>query len=64
MRTQTITTLLLGLPLAAYGYTDPGTGVFVYQAIMAAMVGAGWAARRFIARLMGRTANRPTVASD
>jgi hypothetical protein len=50
MRTNTLV-ILLGLPLAAYGYTDPGTGIFLYQAIIATLVGTGWTARRFITRL-------------
>jgi hypothetical protein len=63
MRINTLS-LLLGLPLVAYGYTDPGTGIFLYQAIIATVVGAGWTARRFLSRLIGKIQNQPTIAQD
>lgn len=60
MRTQLLVSLL-GLPLAMYGYTDPGTGVFLYQAILATVVGAGWSARRFLTRWFGKNASQKSI---
>lgn len=44
----------LALPASLCAYTDPGTGVFLYQAFMAAVVGFGWTARRALRRLFER----------
>lgn len=63
MQKQMIIALLLAAPSAAYGYTDPGTGVFLYQAMVATLVGVGWTARRFVGRLLGRGAAK-TIAED
>jgi len=55
MRNCLILSLLLGVPGAAYGYTDPGTGIFVYQAIMATVLGGAWAVRRAIGRIFHKS---------
>jgi hypothetical protein len=64
MTKTTTAFLLLGVPFAAYGYTDPGTGVFLYQAILATVVGAGWTARRLLTRLFSRGPNLSTQRHD
>jgi hypothetical protein len=43
--------LLLALPVKAYGYVDPGSGAFVYQAVYAAFIGGAFYLRKFIRRL-------------
>jgi hypothetical protein len=35
-------------------YIDPGTGSFIFQAVIGAAVGAVFAARRWIGSLLGR----------
>jgi hypothetical protein len=40
--------LLVALPSAVYGYTDPGTGVFLYQAAYASVLGGMFYFRRLI----------------
>jgi hypothetical protein len=46
--------LLLVTPAKAYGYADPGTGAFVYQAAYAAVLGGTFYLRRFLGRLFPR----------
>jgi hypothetical protein len=46
--------LLLISPAKAYGYTDPGTGAFVYQAAYAAFLGGTFYLRRFLDRVFRR----------
>jgi len=43
--------LLLVSPVKAYGYADPGTGAFVYQAAYAAFLGGTFYLRRLLNRL-------------
>ena len=43
--------LLLASPATLFGYTDPGTGAFVYQAVYAAFVGGAFYFRKFLGRL-------------
>jgi hypothetical protein len=43
--------LLLVVPVKAYGYADPGTGAFVYQAAYAAFLGGTYYLRRLLDRL-------------
>ena len=45
--------LLLSTPARALGYTDPGTGAFVYQAAYAAFLGGSFYLRRLIDRIWG-----------
>ena len=46
--------LLLASPGKAYGYTDPGTGAFVYQAAYAAFLGGTFYLRKFLNRIFKR----------
>ena len=46
--------LLLATPSQAYGYADPGTGAFVYQAAYAAFLGGTFYLRRFLDRFWGK----------
>jgi len=46
--------LLLASPGKAYGYADPGTGTFVYQAAYAAFLGGTFYFRRFLDRIFRR----------
>jgi hypothetical protein len=43
--------LMLVLPSNAFGYADPGTGAFLYQAAYAAFLGASFYLRRFLDRV-------------
>ncbi|MGH9581280.1 MAG: hypothetical protein ACRD2R_09805 [Terriglobales bacterium] len=38
------------LPARAHAYTDPGSGMLIWQALMAALVGAGFYFRKFLIR--------------
>jgi hypothetical protein len=40
--------LLLATPARAYGYADPGTGAFVYQAAYAAFLGGSFYLRKWL----------------
>jgi hypothetical protein len=42
--------LLLATPAQAYGYADPGTGAFIYQAAYAAFLGGTFYLRRLLNR--------------
>jgi hypothetical protein len=46
--------LLLALPSKAFGYVDPGTGSFLYQAIYAAVLGGIFYLRKFLNRFFKR----------
>jgi hypothetical protein len=43
--------IFLTTPSQAYGYADPGTGAFVYQAAYAAFLGGTFYLRRFLNRV-------------
>ena len=43
--------LLLTTPSKAFGYSDPGTGAFVYQAAYAAFLGGSFYLRRLLDRI-------------
>jgi len=43
--------LFLSAPSKAYGYTDPGTGAFLYQAAYAAFIGGAFYFRKFLNRI-------------
>ncbi len=45
------TALLLSVPTSAFGYTDPGTGAFLYQAAYAAFIGGAFYFRKFLNRI-------------
>jgi hypothetical protein len=42
--------LLLATPSKAFGYTDPGTGAFIYQAAYAVFLGGTFYLRKFLNR--------------
>jgi len=46
--------LLLALPSKAFGYVDPGSGSFIYQAIYAAFIGGIFYLRKFLNRIFKR----------
>jgi hypothetical protein len=50
--------LLLALPSKAFGYVDPGSGSFIYQAIYAAFIGGIFYLRRFLNRIFKRNKQR------
>ncbi len=55
----------LACPAPAYAYIDPGTGSFVIQGIIAAVVGVGVAVRMFWGRIKGLlTGRRPGPDDD
>jgi hypothetical protein len=43
--------LLVTTPTGAFGYADPGTGAFVYQAAYGVVLGATFYFRRFLNRI-------------
>jgi hypothetical protein len=46
--------LLLATPSKAFGYADPGTGAFVYQAAYAVFLGGTFYFRKFLDRFWQR----------
>lgn len=46
--------LLLATPSKAFGYADPGTGSFVYQAVYAAFLGGSFYLRKLLNRIFVR----------
>jgi hypothetical protein len=46
--------LILASPSKAYGYADPGTGAFLYQAAYAAFLGATFYLRKALNRFWGK----------
>ena len=46
--------LLLATPARAYGYADPGTGSFVYQAAYAVFLGGSFYLRKLLNRFFGK----------
>jgi hypothetical protein len=43
--------LLLSVPSKLFGYADPGTGAFLYQAVYAAFIGGAFYFRKFLNRI-------------
>jgi len=43
--------LLLSSPSNLFGYADPGTGAFLYQAVYAAFIGGAFYFRKFLNRI-------------
>ena len=43
--------LLLSSPSNLFGYADPGTGAFLYQAVYAAFIGGAFYFRKFLSRI-------------
>jgi len=50
--------LLLATPVNAFGYTDPGTGTFAYQAVYAAFIGGTFYFRKLLRRLFGKRSDK------
>lgn len=50
---------LVILPANAWAYIDPGTGSFVIQGIIAAIVGAGLFIKLFWRRIVARVTGKP-----
>lgn len=46
--------LTLALPREAQAYLDPGTGSFIFQIVVAAVCGAGFAVKMFWSRICAR----------
>jgi hypothetical protein len=46
--------LILASPAKVYGYADPGTGAFLYQAAYAAFLGATFYLRKVLNRFWGK----------
>jgi len=43
--------LLLSSPSQLFGYADPGTGAFLYQAVYAAFIGGAFYYRKLLSRI-------------
>jgi hypothetical protein len=50
--------ILLAMPAKAYGYTDPGTGTFAYQAAYAAFIGGSFYFRKFLKRFFSKRSDK------
>jgi hypothetical protein len=59
-----LATALLLAPAAAHAYIDPGTGSFVIQGIIAAVVGAGVALKMFWGRITGALGGKRRPRDD
>ncbi|MDX2473496.1 MAG: hypothetical protein QNL91_07265 [Candidatus Krumholzibacteria bacterium] len=60
-----LTLLVMGLwPASAHAYIDPGTGSFVIQGIIAAVVGAGFAIKVFWHRIVSALTGKSPVEDD
>ena len=58
------TAALFLLPSPALAYIDPGTGSFVIQGIIAAVVGAGIAVKMFWHRIKSAITGKPIERDD
>ena len=60
-----LTLLAMGLwPASAHAYIDPGTGSFVIQGIIAAVVGASFAIKVFWHRIVSALTGKSPVEDD
>jgi hypothetical protein len=64
LRALVLAVALLLLPVPALAYIDPGTGSFVIQGIIAAVVGAGLAIKMFWHRIKSVFTGKPTPEDD
>jgi len=55
--------LLLSSPSKLFGYTDPGTGAFLYQAAYAAFIGGAFYFRKFLNRIFRKRGNTESDSS-
>jgi hypothetical protein len=51
--------LMLTTPSKAFGYADPGTGAFIYQAAYAAFLGGSFYLRKLLDRVWQRRRHNP-----
>lgn len=56
--------LLLSTPSLLFGYTDPGSGVLLYQALIASLAGFGWTFRKLIRRFFTRPESGTSSAQE
>lgn len=54
----------LAVPAAAWAYIDPGTGSFIVQGIIAAVVGAGLAIKMFWRRIVSALTGKSPAEDD
>ena len=60
-----LTLLVMGLwPASAHAYIDPGTGSFVIQGIIAAVVGASFAIKVFWHRIVSALTGKSPAEDD
>jgi hypothetical protein len=60
-----LTLLVMGLwPASAHAYIDPGTGSFVIQGIIAAVVGAGFAIKVYWHRIVSALTGKSPVEDE
>ena len=59
-----ILVVLVLMPAPALAYLDPGTGSFIIQGIIAAVVGAGLAIKLFWHRIKGLFTGQPVSEDD
>ncbi|MBV6434586.1 MAG: hypothetical protein IANPNBLG_04845 [Bryobacteraceae bacterium] len=59
MNATLLVVLLVGFPVSGFGYTDPGTGVFLLQSLIAGSLGVVYSFRKAISRLLFRRAEEP-----
>ncbi|MCZ2146435.1 MAG: hypothetical protein LC126_01505 [Bryobacterales bacterium] len=64
MNATLLIVLLVGFPVVSFGYTDPGTGVFLLQSLIAGSVGIIYSFRKAISRLLFRHAEEPVQKSE
>jgi hypothetical protein len=55
--------LLLAIPTRAWGYADPGTGAFMYQAAYAAFLGGSFYLRKLLDRFWHRRKGNTQLGS-
>jgi len=55
--------LMLATPSKAFGYADPGTGAFIYQAAYAAFLGGSFYLRKMLERFLRRRNRRVSLTS-
>lgn len=59
-----VTLLLVTLGVPAYGYVDPGTGSFVFQALIAGAVGAIFAVKTFWGNIKATLVRKPKAVEQ
>jgi hypothetical protein len=49
-----LSAMVAGMPTSLMAYTDPGTGILVWQSVMAVSIGFLFSTRRLLARVFKR----------